>query len=98
MGVGVVTGAEMIVAERQRQIEREGWTAEHDDEHNDGELLDAAHCYLETVRLFHLTPFNPRSFDWPWELAAWKPSSDDPIRNLVKAAALIAAEIDRLQR
>jgi hypothetical protein len=36
-------------------------------------------------------------FDWPWSKKWWKPSSD-PIRNLVKAGALIAAEIDRLQR
>lgn len=35
--------------------------------------------------------------DWPWEPEAWKPS-DDPIRNLEKAGALIAAEIDRLLR
>lgn len=38
-----------------------------------------------------------RSSDWPWHSSWWKPS-DDPIRNLVKAGALIAAEIDRLQR
>ena len=34
---------------------------------------------------------------WPWEAAWWKPNGD-PIRNLEKAGALIAAEIDRLQR
>jgi hypothetical protein len=34
---------------------------------------------------------------WPWDQDWWKPSPD-PIRNLVKAGALIAAEIDRLQR
>ena len=34
---------------------------------------------------------------WPFEDAAWKPSHD-PVKNLVKAGALIAAEIDRLQR
>jgi hypothetical protein len=34
---------------------------------------------------------------WPWDQEWWKPS-DDPIRNLAKAGALIAAEIDRLQR
>lgn len=32
---------------------------------------------------------------WPWDMKWWKPS-DDPIKNLVKAGALIAAEIDRL--
>jgi len=34
---------------------------------------------------------------WPWEWDQWKPSLD-PIRNLEKAGALIAAEIDRLRR
>jgi hypothetical protein len=34
---------------------------------------------------------------WPWDYDWWKPS-DDPIRNLTKAGALIAAEIDRLNR
>ena len=33
---------------------------------------------------------------WPWDKKWWKPS-DDPIKNLIKAGALIAAEIDRLQ-
>ena len=35
-------------------------------------------------------------WDWPWAKKWWKPS-DDPVRNLVKAGALIAAEIDRLE-
>jgi hypothetical protein len=34
---------------------------------------------------------------WPFEPASYK-LSDDPIRNLTKAGALIAAEIDRLER
>ncbi len=34
---------------------------------------------------------------WPWEMA-WLKISEDPVRNLVKAGALIAAEIDRLLR
>lgn len=34
---------------------------------------------------------------FPWDEEWWKPS-DDPIRNLVKAGALIVAEIERLQR
>jgi len=33
-------------------------------------------------------------FDEEW----WKPSPDDPVWQLVKAGALIAAEIDRLRR
>jgi hypothetical protein len=34
---------------------------------------------------------------WPLDPNLWKPS-DDPIRNLEKAAAMLAAEIDRLIR
>jgi hypothetical protein len=95
-------GAEMIAAERQRQIEQEGWTAEHDDEHAGFEMSRAAQSYLTEVHVVALTGKdasvypNPPS-EWPWLLSDWKPS-DDPIRNLVKAGALIAAEIDRLLR
>ena len=89
------SGAALIAAERQRQVEAEGWTPEHDDAHDDHELLMAADCYIRkawtTVRMDR-----PPSL-WPWELSWWKPS-DDPIRNLTKAGALIAAEIDRRQR
>lgn len=35
---------------------------------------------------------------WPWDAEWWKPTPDDRIRELVKAGALIAAEIDRLRR
>ena len=94
-------GVGMIAAERRRQVEQEGWTVGHDDEHRDGELADAAACYAERaavlVQGFYVPPghFIPRV--WPaWPLDWWKPSPD-PIRNLVKAGALLAAEIDRLQ-
>jgi hypothetical protein len=81
----------------------EGWTPEHDDEHVDSELGYAAAAYLyignELSRgmLFcNLRDF-VRGMYWPWGKRWWKPS-EDPVRNLVKAGALIAAEIDRLQR
>jgi hypothetical protein len=86
-------GATLIARERQRQIDEEGWTPEHDDLHRHGELLEAAECYAYAARSGILHP--PRG--WPWEPSWWKPT-DDPVRNLVKAGALIAAEIDRLQR
>lgn len=96
-------GAELIAAERERQITEEGWTPEHDDEHTDSELIGAAISYaLESYSIGLLDDdddddhgFMPAS--WPWDAEWWKPSSD-AIRNLVKAGALIAAEIDRLQR
>ena len=89
---------ELIAAERQRQIDAEGWTPEHDDaEHYAGELVAAAICYA-----YH--PFsderlaNPVPWRWPWEPESWKPTPKDLIRELIKAGALIAAEIERLQR
>lgn len=93
-----MNGAELIAAERQRQIDAEGWTPDHDDEHGGGELADAAFVYLwhVTTRAFP-TPGQPPRLFWPWAPEWYKPS-DDPVRNLVKAGALIAAEIDRLER
>lgn len=88
-----MTGAELIAAERQRQIDMEGWTADHDDTHGKGELLAAGICYAHCAGQFKMT--SPRQ--WPWAEAWWKPTGD-PVRDLTKAGALIAAEIDRLQR
>ena len=38
-------GAKRIARERERQINAEGWTPEHDDEHDGDELAWAAVCY-----------------------------------------------------
>jgi hypothetical protein len=89
-------GVDLIAAERARQQRVEGWTPAHDDTHDKGEMLDAAACYAAVVKFPALIRRGSPS-TWPWALSWWKPS-DDPIRNLVKAGALIAAEIDRLQR
>jgi len=86
-----VTGLEMIAAERKRQIEVEGWTPEHDAEHVFGEMTLAAICYAEDAKLNDYCPSAPQK--WPWAREWWKPAS--PIRMLVKAGALLAAEIDR---
>ena len=99
----VQSGAFKIAAERQRQINEEGWTPDHDDEHTECQLLDAAICYAGMAGSLVMDPDNGKEARvglveaWPWSPDWWKPS-DDPIRNLVKAGALIAAEIDRLQR
>lgn len=91
------TGAELIAAERVRQINEEDWTADHDDqEHQFGELARAAASYA----LQHLQGAQVKTIVeevWPWQKEWWKPC-EDPVRNLVKAGALIAAEIDRLNR
>jgi hypothetical protein len=100
-GGGILNGIQLIAAERQRQIEDEKFTAARDDKYTDNELAKAAESYLVTVT----SPDEEGdengktrpAWDWPWDKNWWKPS-EDPIRNLVKAGALIAAEIDRLQR
>ena len=91
-----MTGCELIAQERARQIEKEGWTPSHDDEHIRHELAWAARCYLAEAIQPRNDTFIPG--DWPWREDWWKPTAGDPVRDLVKAGALIAAEIDRLQR
>lgn len=81
-----------ISAERQRQIECEGWTPKHDDTHVGGELAIAAACYADDRRVFNKAA-HPK---WPWSQDWWKPT--DRRRDLVKAAALIVAEIERIDR
>lgn len=90
-------GALLIAIERQRQVDSEGWTPEHDDEHIHGELAAAAVSYIVISDPDGAGDTGFAEDVFPWERSWWKPS-DDPIRNLVKAGALIAAEIDRRQR
>ena len=94
------TGLELIAEERHRQVAGENWTPQHDDEHDAGELAAAASAYaMNAACLLHPmcgTPLESPPIVWPWDAAAWKPK--EPIRDLVRAGALIAAEIDRLQR
>jgi hypothetical protein len=101
-------GTILIERERERQIEAEGWTSVHDAQHVGGELADAAACYADIAASItrgasveELRPLILDGFDsmltWPFDEDDFKPT-EDAIRNLVKAGALIAAEIDRLQR
>lgn len=87
-----------VQAERRRQVEAEGWTPEHDDEHSHGQMARAAACYAlagssapndGTAALLV-------SLAWPWDQQWWKPTSAR--RDLIKAGALILAEIERLDR
>jgi hypothetical protein len=82
-----------VIIERQRQMSVEGWTPEHDDEHEIGELARAAACYAANATGFRL---QSRLNIWPWDREWWKPTT--PRRDLVKAGALIIAEIERIDR
>lgn len=88
-----MNGAEMIAAERKRQIEKEGWTAEHDVQHDDESLVWAAVYYAlpDGCGTSEEAAF-PASWDRSWA----KKAKDTRVRQLVKAGALIAAEIDRI--
>jgi len=91
----VSPGAGLIAAERRRQVDVEGYSAEYDlARHGMGQLATAAWCYLGDVLDDRPTPEAPP--EWPWADSKWRPTPTDPVRQLVKAGALIAAEIDRL--
>ena len=107
----MTTGIELIRAERQRQVESEGWTPEHDDSHDGGQLALAAICYASEggIKAMLPRPCGCREVDcghWNGEEVEWRYPwpFDSPIKksvrikDLAKAGALIAAEIDRLQR
>jgi hypothetical protein len=89
-----------VIAERFRQVEVEGWSVEHDDEHQTGELARAGAAYAINapahVGLCRLSPFEITLKVWPWSNEWWKPGGFR--RDLIKAAALILAEIERHDR
>ena len=100
----MTNAADDVLAERERQMSVEGWTEDHDDRHDKGEMGDAAACYAATVRAFAGEQYVGRAYEpymayrdlWPWDDNWWKPK--DRRRDLVRAGALILAEIERLDR
>lgn len=84
-----------VMGERTRQMAVEGWTPEHDDKHEDGQIGFAAACYA-VAGAQDDGPGAPLPLRWPWHSAWWKPT--DRRRDLIKAGALILAEIERLDR
>jgi hypothetical protein len=91
--------ARAVLAERQRQISAEGWTPEHDDEHDSGSMAIAAACYAIADRKdVQVQTLNIRML-WRWTGWAdlwFKPK--DRRHNLVRAGALIIAEVERIDR
>ena len=93
------TGIELVAEERQRQIKEENFSIIHDVKQyaNNSQLEYAAVAYAlpdelttqwQRDNLFH------RSNLFPWDKEWWKPSPNDRVRELVKAAALLIAKID----
>jgi hypothetical protein len=97
-----------VIAERKRQVEKEGWSTDHDDDHEDGSLARAAAAYawaasrwdragLKDIEGNSFVAFILRTI-WPddWSYEWWKPKSKR--RDLVRAAALTLAEIEKIDR
>ncbi len=99
-------GASMIAEERVRQITAEGYAPEHDDAHLNCEIALAAVSYAAPEPVYVLrTAVGTMMYrdPWPWGQRHDKRSAHGDgragrIRDLTKAGALIAAEIDRLLR
>lgn len=103
-----------IARERERQMTAEGWTLQHDDTHDRGQLAAAASAYAINHHAHLLPKFaNPNHINasegptlhttmvhanavWPWSRDWWKPKNSR--RDLVRAAALLVAEIERIDR
>lgn len=92
-----VTALTDIAKERQRQREVKGWSLAHDDAHVSGELAMAGACYALASSLNTEHALNTTfTRYWPWGRKWWKPKT--PRENLVRAGALIVAEIERIDR
>ena len=104
---GPKSGVRQITEERYRQIEKEGFLPENDDQYTGFQLSRAAACLAKEARNVHEVIRTNVPIDWPWDESWWKPMANhdhqimtkkDAIDMLKRAGALIAAEIDRLNR
>jgi hypothetical protein len=111
LDLALIVPVQRALRERVRQVTDLGFTAAHDDEHEDGSLAAAAACYAThaaiqsgvTAGKIDRYAEPHRRFDkivpdyWPWDREWWKPAAM-PDRNLEKAIALLFAELERLHR
>lgn len=101
-------GLEHISEERKRQQEDLKWTPENDDRYINNELGNAATAYLlandleivseDPMKNVTISVMMRRDMFWPFKDYSFKPSPEDRVKELAKAGALIAAEIDRINR
>lgn len=90
-----------VLAERERQKTAKGYDAEHDGELPDGDLAKAGAAYALHGALSDGARTDKRDknrwpFCWPWGAECWRPKSQR--EDLVRAGALILAEIERLDQ
>ena len=103
------TGIELIAEERQRQIDVKGYNEQHDSQHKTSELIYAAIAYIESAKIGvnclelgndDVSSILTRKTEMGKAYIPWKDTfkASTDVRDLVKAGALIAAAIDRLQK
>lgn len=94
-----------VLGERSRQISVENYSTNHDDQYQNNELVRAASGYVDHVfsRGWTYSDLGSEVYQkedvpefWPWNEQHWKPKS--PREDLVRAAALLIAEIERIDR
>jgi hypothetical protein len=94
------SGAKLIAGERRRQVKEKGYTSKHDDGHDDGSIPVCAAAIALNSEHYATIQYARFKRGWHEERASYvaRKYADDRVRQLVIAGALIAAEIDRLQR
>lgn len=93
--MGHKTAKQLIADERKRQVEKEGWTIEHDDEHRWYELNKAADCYYNYAEDNDYSD-KKTPIDWPFEKTSWKPKTQ--LFDYIRSGALYKAELERIER
>jgi len=93
------TGIELIAQERKEQIEKHGWSIEHDKDYSNGQLIQAAEFCREQA-YNSTTGCKTEACKWP---DGWikhfenKVRSKDFVSQLIVAGAFYMAENDRLE-
>ena len=83
------TAINLVKEEREKQINKHGYTTTHDRQCPRKAVLYGALAYLNSVIYSPAIGIE----DWPFEEESFKPEGN--VNNLVKAAAMIIAEIDK---
>lgn len=82
-----------LMAERDRQIAK-GYTIAHDDQHTDGTILQAAEEIIHTIQHDRRDVRD----QWPHVVRDHAREKYDTRQRLIIAAAMLVAEIERIDR
>ena len=85
------SGCQQIAEERTKQINKYGYTPEHDSAYKSSQLLFGALAYLNAA----IYGKSVGEEDWPFDMKYFKGGTDFA-GDLATAGAFIAAELDRL--